>query len=352
MAVLYQFLEGFSGYGTLAAVNQVWGIYATPNSTWAALSVGPFAGTTSIAIRNSATASGGTFAVQMQSSGSWCKFGFWMLRDGAASSVFPFMIYEGTTEHLTLEVSAAGNIALRRGGTGGTLLGTSAAPHITNINQWYWIEGRIRIADSINAGDAVVTVDGVQALSLSAGADTRNGLTGICDRIRLFSRASTEPSVYFSGLYFELVEGQSDALYGPCRVDTVYPTSDGHHQDGTPSAGADRWAVVDDGTLDDGDYTDLADVGDRDSFGVGTIPALVDATVYGVQVQVMAQSSDAGARSMAPMLRVGSTDYDGGASALSPSLLGYTAAWPTNPAGGAWTQSAAQSAQPGAVVTA
>jgi hypothetical protein len=351
MAVLYQFLEGFSGYGgvnsALDHVVKQWRVYALPSSTRAKIKAGPFAGSLAVEMWSAE----GALGINLPSSGSWCKYGFWWMRDSLSVSVFPAYLYEGGTAHVTLEATTTGAVVLRRGGGSGTVVGTSAGTPLSEINRWYWIEARIRISDSISAGDAVVYVDGVEVLSLAGGTDTRNGLTGVCNRFALYTSSATTVTGTFASVYFELVEGQSDALYGPCRVDTVYPTSDGHHQDGTPSVGADRWAVVDDGTLDGGDYTDLADVGDRDSFGVGTIPALVDATVYGVQVQVMAQSSDAGARSMAPMLRVGSTDYDGAASDLSPSLLGYTAAWPTNPAGGAWTQSAAQSAQPGAVVT-
>jgi hypothetical protein len=357
MAVLYQFLESFTGYDTtngasLANVCRRWSGNATPiTSSGILTTAGPFSGAMGIELKQTA----GMLGIAFPSSGSWCKVGFWMLRvESNSNDIFPVLLREGTTSHVTMRVSQSGAISLLRGGTAGTVIATSAGTPLQAVGQWYWVEARIRIADSISAGDAVVYVNGVEALSLSAGADTRNGLTGVVNRMDLFSGATSVNASWlrFGGLYFELIEGQSDPLYGPCRVDTVYPTSDGHHQDGTPSTGADRWATVDEDALDVNDYNDLADVGDRDSFGVGTLPALVDPAVFGVSVHVMARASDAGSRSAAPMLRVGSADYDGTASALGADTVGYHASWPTNPAGGAWTQSAAQSAQPGAVVTA
>jgi hypothetical protein len=351
MAVLYQFLEGFSGYGgvnsSLQHVVKQWPAYALPSITRATIQAGPFAGSLAVEMRMVE----GFLGINLPSPGSWCKFGFWWKRDSLSAAVFPAQLAEGGTAHVTLEATTAGAVALRRGNSSGTVVGTSAGTPLSEINRWYWIEARIRISDSISAGDAVVYVDGVEVLSLAGGTDTRNGLTGVCNRFALYTSSASTVYGTHASVYFEFVEGQSDALYGPCRVDTVYPTSDGHHQDGTPSTGADRWATVDETTPSATDYNDLADVGDRDSFGVGTLPALVDATVYGVQVQVAALVSDAGSREIAPALRVGSTDYDGGASSLGPDLQWYAASWPTNPAGGAWTQSAAQAAQPGVVVT-
>lgn len=105
------------------------------------------------------------------------------------------------------------------------------------------------------------------------------------------------------------------------------------------SAGSDYQCVDDATPSGDTDYICSETPNVIDTF---TYPALgLTGTVLGAAPTSLARKDDAGTRSIREVVRVGGTNYPGGADlTLASTYVAYQQVWETNPTGGAWTVSA------------
>ena len=262
-----------------------------------------------------------------------------------------FTLKESATVHLTVMYNAASKIEIRRGNTGGTLLATSTSAY--TLSAWNYFELKAKIDST--TGMTEVHINGVVDSGLTlTGANTRNGGTsGVISTVQLGQSGGAGAWAYYDDLYVCNNSGSTNNDFlGDCRVDTILPTGDGNYTQFTPSTGTAHWSLVDENPPNTTDYVSSATSGDRDSYTFPDLSGLSSQTIYGIQINAAALKSDAGARSLGTMSRLGGTDKDGAGAAMSTSQLYISEIQETDPASAAWTESNVNAAEFGVKVTA
>lgn len=275
-----------------------------------------------------------------------CGFGF---RPTATSgSILKF--YDATTAQCTLRWNLDGSLAFYRG-DGSTLLGSSAAGLITT-NSWAHVEVKVSIHNTTGTVEVRVNGSASPVINLSS-QNTRSSANNYATSVSI-TATSGLVATHFDDFYVCDTNGSTNNNFlGDCRVDTLYPTSDGNYTAFTPSTGSDHFALVDETAPNGSDYNDGVAVNDRDSYGFGNLSALTSQTVYGVQVNAAALKDDAGSKSVATFARSVSTNTDGASTPLSTALLYVSQIFEQDPdAAAAWTESTVNAAEFGVKVTA
>ena len=217
--------------------------------------------------------------------------------------------FDSATLHVDIRILADGTIRATRNGT---TLGTSTNALTTNV--WYHIEAKVLIADS--GGTVDVWVNGVNWLALSS-QDTRNAASAQATVVRL-NAPSNGTWDYSDWVVWSGATGQ----LGDMRVVSKLPNGAGANTQWTASAGANYTDVDETNQNGDTDYVSDATAGHRDTYAFAAMGVAVT-SVKAVQVNVWAEKTDAGARTIAPVIRRSSTNYDG--TAQSPSAGSYAA---------------------------
>ena len=261
-----------------------------------------------------------------------------------------FSLKEGATDHLSLCINTDGTISVLRGTQSGTLLGTST----TAVNQSNWNYVEIKATIHSTTGSIAVRINGTSEAALSlTGINTRNGGTNGAITVVGLGQGSNGFYGSIDDFYICNTSGTTNNDFlGDCRIDTIYPTSDGNYSQFTPSTAGAHWSLVDETAPNTTDYVSSATVGQRDSFGFSDLSALAINTVYGVQVNLAAMNSDAGLLSAGTMARLGAVDKDGAGKALSTSQIYVSEVYETDPNNAAWTLANFNLTEFGAKVTA
>lgn len=259
-------------------------------------------------------------------------------------------ISDGGALHLMVTVETGGALKVWRDNSAyGNLLGTTAGSLlVAGITKY--VEIKVKIDDSTGTVD--IHFDGVSVLALT-GVDTRSGGNATANSVSIYGLNSFS-NCYFDDFYIANTAGSvNNDFLGDCRIDTIYPTSDGNYSQFTPSTGSSHYALVDETTPNTSDYNDGAAVNDRDSYGMGNLSAIPSQTIYGVQVNAALEKDDAGARSATTFVRSSSTNGDGAGVALSTSQVYVSQMFETNPNGSiAWTETTVNAIEAGVKVTA
>jgi hypothetical protein len=221
---------------------------------------------------------------------------------GTTSGIFRFRSDSGVTDHVSITVTAAGEVRARRGNGAGTVLKTSAAGVIV-FSIWQYVEARVKLHDT--AGEVQVWVNGVLVLEVTpttegGNVDTKNsGTKTVLDAV---THGGGGGGTTVRGRDFYIFNEQGTENNGPVGDRRVYvslPTADTAQEDFTPSAGSDSFAMVDDpaGAIADEDatYIESSTAGHVTRLALANLPA--DVTVVdAVQVTTRARKDDAGAR--------------------------------------------------------
>jgi hypothetical protein len=278
--------------------------------------------------------------------------------DNQATWIVGAAVYESTLVTATvislldssapqMEVRATNLGALQVVRGGNTQLGITANG-ILSPAVWYYLEFKATINNS--TGSYEVRVNGVNVLS-ATGVDTQDTANAYANQI-MFS-GTTQYS--YDDIYMcDGTGSTNNDFLGDVRVDTIFPTADGSSTDFTPSTGTDNYAMVDDATPDsDSTYVSSSTLNDIDLYTYGDLQSLTGA-VYGVQSLIFARKDDAGARSVAPVIKTGATTAVGSDFALGASYTYGRQIFETNPANGstAWTISDVNNSEFGIKVTA
>lgn len=242
-------------------------------------------------------------------------------------------LYETATLQVYFAVNAAGFIEARRGS--GTLLGTSTLALADST--YYYLEFKVKADDT--TGTVEVRVNGTAYLSLT-GQDTNNGGTSTINMIRLGymnSGLGAAPGYSIDDVYIVTADGSGAVDFlGPVRAKCIFPDGAGASTDFTPSAGS-NYQNVDEASQDgDTTYNSEATAGDHDTYTFGAVG--VTGTVKAVQVNLMVRSDGAGAETIAPMVRISSTDYQGTTQGITTGYTDVSQIYETSPAtAAAWT---------------
>lgn len=311
--------------------------YLTASTTGVSLITGRFGN----AIRYSTNGGGGHVAVIADSSTvivgmAWRNGG--LARDDNTI----LAIQEGATNHLLLRHLISQQLRVLHGG--GTVLGTSSES--LSDNTWYYIEIKVTIGDA-GVGSFTVRLNGVPMTNLNAvSADTRNGATGICNRVNFNHPANNgsvtqdRDDVYVCNDVDSGITGApNNDFLGDIRVQARFPNGNGNSSQlvGSDADSTDNYLLVDEATPDDDTtYVESATPGDKDTYTFEDL-APGTGTVYGVNILPCVRKTDAGSRSIKTISRLSATEEDGPERAV---LDNYSYLWDVrngDPGGGQWT---------------
>ncbi len=266
--------------------------------------------------------------------------------NGADFNIIAFNTRDGSNNiQVCLCYNSANKLEARASGRSGTLYGTSADP--LTLSSFVYVE--IKIYHHASAGTVEVRVDGVAVIT-ATGLNTGAAVSSV----ELGCNDYSAPYIHICDYYVCNDAGSvNNDFLGDCRVDTLFPTSDGAYGEFTPSAGADHYALVDEATPSLSDFVYSSTVGHRDTYGFGDLTGLASPEVKGVQVVGDVLKSDAGSLSVATMVRSGTTDEVGATYAPSTTELFLPQIFETDPnTASAWTESAVNALEAGLKVTA
>jgi hypothetical protein len=280
----------------------------------------------------------------------------WILGIGITMSALPsatatiFGLYDNTTLHCDLRLTAGGFLQITRNGT---VLGTGTSALSAGV--YYYIEFKVTISDTV--GVAGCRINGVSELALTS-QDTRNGANATADTFRILGVTGIDAGTTINTDDFYACDGTgggSDNDYlGDVRVEAIFPSGNGNSSQflGSDSNSTDNYLLVDEATPnDDTDYVESSTVGDKDTYAYGNLTA-TSGTVYGVIPMPYARKTDAGVRSIVSVARLSSTEVDSSAATLSTSYAYLPDIRTTKPGGGSWTVSDVNSAEFGVKVNA
>ena len=267
-----------------------------------------------------------------------------------------FLIRVGTTVHLAISVNTSGKLLLRRG-SGGTLLATGTTT--INAATYYHVQMKFVIDDV--SGSFALRLDGATSDELSYSGDTRNGATATWDNLDLRGQelSADSPFIRFDDVVLgDLTDSgvagnAANDWLGDLRVLTKFAsTGNGANTGLTPSTGSDHGALVDESTPnDDTDYNSGLNVNEKDTYAFPTLGVSTSA-IIAIQPSLRVKKTDAGARSICPVLRSGGADYDGTSQALSISYTYYADVYHADPATGLpWDETAWDALEVGMKVT-
>lgn len=269
----------------------------------------------------------------------------------ASSAVAAF--YDAGTLQCDLRVNSDGTLSVTRNGTALTG-GTSALALSPGV--YYYIEWKVTIADSISAGSCKVRVNGADWITVATSQDTKNTSNASANQLLVGQILQTLASLTLDICDLYLCDNSGSTnndFLGDCRIDTLYPASDGNYSQLTCSTGSTHYTLVDETAPNTTDYNSGSTVGDRDSYGMSDLSSISSQTVYGVQVNAAVLKDDAGSRSISTLVRSNGTNAEGSAVAIGTSQVYVSQIYETNPDGSvAWTQTTVNAAEAGVKIGA
>jgi hypothetical protein len=255
----------------------------------------------------------------------------------------------GATTHVTLKFTTAGNIEAYRGTTAGTLLGATTSNPLASygVNDWVYVEAKVTISDTVGVVEVRLGGNSSPILNLTS-QDTKNAGTNVsCDRVT-FNWAN-DNSARWDDFYICTGTTAPNDFLGEVQCYALVPNGNGNSSQlvGSDANSTDNYLLVDETTavgVSSADYVGSATDGQKDTYAFTNIPTT--GTVISATVGIYALKTDAGGKSMRPVIRSGGTDYAGTDQALTTSLARYYQEYLTNPAtAAAWTPSEVNSAE-------
>lgn len=223
--------------------------------------------------------------------------------------------------------------------TNGTTTWTAAMGTPLANNNWYYLELCVH---SFNAstGSFDLYCEGINVLS-KTNVNTNPVASGTCDRICLKSE-NTVATVLTDDLYVN-----DGTALGPCRIDTLRPSSDASVT-WSHNSGTNNFSRVNE-TLVDGDTSYVFDstVNDQDLYGIGSLP-VTPTNIWNVQHRYVARKDDAGTRQVAGVVKSGTTTNVETTQTMNSSYQTFRNQYNTDPnTSAAWGASAVNSLQIG-----
>lgn len=239
-----------------------------------------------------------------------------------------YVLASGTTQVYAV-LNSSGTISVYRASTTtGVLLGTTSAALSAGVVTY--IEISVLIDNS--AGTVSVRFNGAEVLALTSQDTLNTSATWTEIGIGHLCAGNTGISWDYDDLY--CLDGSGGAPWnarlGDSRVDAGLPTAAGTTTGWTPSAGANYQCVDETAPNDDTDYTSASTVGLTDTYVVPDAPST--GVIQGVQVNIACKKMDAGSASVAPVVRIGSTDYVGTAQNPGTTYAYLRSVYATSPA--------------------
>ena len=271
------------------------------------------------------------------------------------SGGFNFMDSAGVIQ-FSVQVDYLGNLAVYRGYAGdslhgaGTSLGSASNVFAVDGSTYSYIEVGATIDGS--TGSVVVKKNGSTVLTISS-ANTKNSSLANVGRVQFYTNNNTFQQ-QTTHIYFSDNSGSSpwNTYLGDVRVQTLLPTGDATVQFSHTGLGSNHANAANSPPVPGSDYNSDTVVGHQDTFDMAAISSGLT-TVFGLNVKVLYQKADAGARLVQNVLVSSSTTATG--TATGPGVTPSTIAtmFETDPNTSAqWTQTNANAATPGYKINA
>lgn len=254
-------------------------------------------------------------------------------------------ILDGGTVQCSVDSNADGSLTARIE-PGNVSVGVSAAGLIV-VNTYAFIEMKFVIGNGA-AGSMVLKTDGIQRLNVT-GIDTSATGNAYANKIQIRNNVAFNNKV--DDIYVCDGSGSvNNDFLGDGVAVARFPSGAGASAGLTVvGAGANYQAVSENPPDDDTSY--VGGESGRDSYACGDLPAATSA-VKAIQVTARSRKDDAVSRSLAPSVRVGSTNYDAAAQGLATSYQAVSGVWSVDPAtGAAWAVSAVNALEIGEVLS-
>ena len=226
--------------------------------------------------------------------------GFAYKPNSLAQDVIIYVMQSGSRQ-MSIVLTAAGAIEVRRDNASGTLLGTSAGG-VVAAGAYQYIEFKALISTTV--GTCTVRVNGVTVVgpltslnNAQAGVSTYTGVK--------LAGSGTIGQCDWDDWY--VMDGTGSAPWadflGDIRVDALMPTAEGATINWTPSTGTDNALTVDEiPPNSDTDYNSSSVTNDIDTLVCPDAP-VAGATIFGIQTNIFAKKTDAGTCTIAPVIR-------------------------------------------------
>lgn len=269
--------------------------------------------------------------------------------ENATSTFCIITFWDGGTEQIGIYPTADGGFGILRFASGSPVILGKSAGGVFQLSAWNYVEVKATFHDT--AGAVEVRCNGVTILTL-ANVDTRNGASGAANQVKIGAESGTNIWSYYDDFYVCDATGtMNNDFLGDVRVESLYPNADGTYSQFVPSTGTAHYALVDEATPNTTDYNIGMNVGDKDTYALGSLVPIASEIIYGVQVNAALAKDDAGSKAAATMIRSGAADATAAPFALTITQKYASNVYETDPNGGAaWTASAVNALEAGVIV--
>lgn len=274
----------------------------------------------------------GNFDLSDDPSEIYVRMGLYPTNWGVTSDHVWCGLYDETGDNLLTFCFDSGQVVVRRGDEGGTILATGSIA--VGINAWSCIEFHAKIDDA--AGVVQTKVDGVSDIDFTG--DTKHGsYTGIDHMTLGFDESNSNTLGYYDDIAINDTTGSdNNSWIGRGGIYGLFPEGAGTHTDFTPSAGDNHDCVDEVPPNDDTDYVESNVVGHQDTYAMDDLVP-TDGDIQAVQWIARAKLDAAGSGNFQRALRYDGTDYNGSDLAVDVSYAYFQEILEECPDETAWT---------------
>jgi hypothetical protein len=237
--------------------------------------------------------------------------GFAFLSTAAMTSRGIACLIDGTTEQCSIRTNSSGVLTVNQGATV-KATGTT----VLSSNVWYYVELKATVHGS--TGIAELKLNGATEIASTSSLDLTGTANNYFNGFGL-NITTSNTQIQFDDVYLlDTTTGTNTTFLGPVRVATLYPAAPGNYTQWTSNGGSNMGCVNEPYEDGDGSFNQSSTANQIDTFVMDDLP-IGSGTVYAVQHVLVARQDAGGPRTIAPLLRIGSTDYAGTSQSLSTS---------------------------------
>lgn len=307
------FMEGFDHHGSEAILSKKWTFtVGTSGTTTRTFTTGRYGGSClKMTVTSAVNSSLLSFSANIVPS-TTVIFAYAIRVSTLAAQVQLLDFFSAGTRQIAVYLTTGGTLLVYRGTTAGTLLGTSSAAIV--VNTWTHLEFKITFNDT--TGSISIRKNGVSILNVT-GIDTNAATNISCDSF-LFGynlgggAVTTTYTVEIDDVHCcDATGSNNNDFLGDCRVETLYPNAAGNYTQfnrvGTDSGA--NWSQVDDINPTEGaDGVESNVLNNIDTYNYNNL-SNIPITIFGIQTNCFIKKNETGNRTIAPVIRVSSTDY-------------------------------------------
>lgn len=338
-----KFIDGFDHYSTSELLAK-W----TASSGTVAISSGAGRNGTGALQAPSASSAAATVTKTLAAASAAFVIGFAFNPSALPTSAREILtLFDAGSVQVDVRLNPDATLSVTRAGTALTS-GTSSLS--LSLNAWAYIEFKVTIADSIAANSCKVNVNGVNWINVATGQDTKATANASANHLRLGPNGGFPGSTTwkYDDLYVCDQSGSvNNDFLGDVRVETLLPSGAGNSTQWTPSAGSNYQCVDENPPNGDTDYVSSSFATNVDTYAMGNL-STSPSSIKGVQTNLYARKDDAGAHSIAAVVRSGGTDYAGATTAVGDTYAFLSEIREADPAtSAAWTAAGVNAMQCG-----